>query len=371
MPPHRTTAESNRVDVELVRQQYPIVDVVGRYGFELRRSGAAFIGRCPFHLDRGRPNLTVYPRSGRWVCFRCGASGDVINFVQQLEHLTFLEAVAHLGIAPPMRPIGPTRRLAQSRPESARPLEQSEKDVLAAALDLYRNRLLHESEALAYLARRGFARDIVEQEHLGYCAGDELVPYLVWRGLPVPAARRVGLLIPGGREHLAGRIVFPEIRQGSPVWFIGRSLHESDDSPRYLGLPRSKPLLGWDTASRDLRGVCLVEGPLDLLALRQWGIPGLALCGTRLHPERLAELGRWTRLYAALDADTGGLEATASLVEAFGHRVIPIRLPQDVKDPADLAPRADGDSIFGAAIRDAVARQVTASREASTATPNH
>ena len=196
------------------------------------------------------------------MCFRCGASGDVINFVQQLEHLTFLEAVAHLGIAQPVRPIGPTRRLAQSPPESARPLQQSEKDVLAAALDLYRNRLLHESEALAYLARRGFARDIVEQEHLGYCAGDELVPYLVWRGLPVRAARRVGLLIPGGREHLAGRIVFPEIRQGSPVWFIGRSLHESDDSPRYLGLPRSKPLLGWDTASRDLRGVCLVEGPL-------------------------------------------------------------------------------------------------------------
>ena len=77
MPPHRITAESNRVDVGLVRQQYPIVDVVGRYGFELRRSGAAFIGRCPFHLDRGRPNLTVYPRSGRWVCFRCGASATL------------------------------------------------------------------------------------------------------------------------------------------------------------------------------------------------------------------------------------------------------------------------------------------------------
>jgi hypothetical protein len=81
-------------------------------------------------------------------------------------------------------------------------------------------------------------------------------------------------------------------------------------------------------------------------------------------------LGRWTRLYAALDADTGGLEATASLVEAFGHRVIPIRLPQDVKDPADLAPLADGGTIFGAAIRDAVARHVT-SLDFSAATPNH
>ena len=306
------------------------------------------------------------------MCFRCGVRGDVINFVQQLEHLTFLEAVAHLGGAP-RRSETPARRPPPSGTAhrlSARPLEQSEREVLDAALDLYRNRLLHDSEALAYLECRGFGRDVVEQAHLGYSAGDELIPYLVWRGLSVPAARRVGLLVSDGRERLAGRIVFPELRQGQPVWFIGRLLHASDHDPRYLGLPGRKPLLGWDTASRDLRGVCLVEGPLDLLALRQWGIPGLALCGTRLHPERLAELGQWTRLYAALDADIGGLEATASLVEAFGHRVIPIRLPDDVNDPADLAPRVDGGLIFGLAIRDAVARHVT-SLDASAATPNH
>lgn len=63
--------------------------------------------------------------------------------------------------------------------------------------------------------------------------------------------------------------MFPEIRQGQPVWLIGRQLEIKDDAPRYLGLPGRKPLLGWDEASRDQRGVCLVEGPLDLLALRQ------------------------------------------------------------------------------------------------------
>ena len=165
----------------------------------------------------------------------------------------------------------------------------------------------------------------------------------------------------------AGRIVFPEIRQGNPVWFIGRSLHESDDFPRYLGLPRSKPLLDGTPPAATFAVYVSSRVPWIFSRCASGEFRVSALCGTRLHPERLAELGRWTRLYAALDADhRGGLEATApSLVEAFGHRVIPIRLPQDVKDPADLAPRADGDSIFGAAIRDAVARQVTASREAS------
>ena len=70
-----------RVDTELLRQQHPIVDLIAQYGIELRRSGTAFTGRCPFHLDRGRPNLTAYPRSGRYVCYRCGAHGDAVRRV--------------------------------------------------------------------------------------------------------------------------------------------------------------------------------------------------------------------------------------------------------------------------------------------------
>src|ERR1044071_7974683 len=85
-----------RIDTDLLRQRHPIVDVIAEYGIELRRSGAAFSGRCPFHLDRGRPNLTAYPRSGRYVCFRCGAHGDAIDFVRQLEQVSFREAVARL-----------------------------------------------------------------------------------------------------------------------------------------------------------------------------------------------------------------------------------------------------------------------------------
>jgi DNA primase len=139
------------------------------------------------------------------------------------------------------------------------------------------------------------------------------------------------------------------------VWLIGRLLETaSDEVPRYLGLPGSKPLLGWDAANLDLRGACLAEGPTDWLALRMWGVPGLALCGTGASPSTLEALERWERLYLVLDDDDAGRQATARLREALGDRAVPISLPTGVKDPADLAARADGGLLFAHAIRSAL-----------------
>ncbi len=361
-----------RIDTDRLRLEHPIADLVARYGIELRRSGASFTGRCPFHLDRGRPNLTVYPRSGRFVCYRCGVHGDAISFVQQIENLTFREAATRLGGQPaPTLPRPSIRRPAQRHASlnwPARRLDAPQLAVLAAALDLYRNRLMNDSRALAYLASRGFERELVDRFHVGYAAGDELVPYLVWRDLPVAAARRVGLLDVNRHEHLAGRLVFPEIRQGQPIWFVGRLLDDDERVPKYLGLPGREPLLGWDAASRDLRGVCVVEGPLDLLALRQWGLPCLSICGTRLHPETLAELGRWERLYIVLDADDAGEEATLHLIDAFGSRAIRVTLPPGM-DPANLAERPDGEALFRAAIRTAALSHLSGSTDAGSTQP--
>jgi DNA primase len=199
--------------------------------------------------------------------------------------------------------------------------------ALTAAVELYANRLLTDQPALEYPARRGFARDVLVENHVGFAAGDELVPYLCWRHVPISAAKRVGLLHADGRERLASRIVFPELRQRRPVWLVGRLLEPVEDLPRYLGLPGPKPLLGWDQACRDRRAVCLVEGPADLLTLRQWGVPCLALCGTGITPPVLQLLDQWERLYAVLDADAAGREATARLIEAFGSRVLEVQLP--------------------------------------------
>jgi DNA primase len=347
---------ATRVDTDLLRQQHPIVDLISHYGIELHRSGSAFTGRCPFHTDRGRPNLTAYPNSGRWVCFRCDARGDVIDFVRQIEGLPFREAAARLSGS-----VDQLRRNHSAQNRATRPrrvrraeLNSGERAVLSAALELYANRLMDERSALDYMRSRGFDGPLLAQERIGYAAGGQLVPYLRWRGLPLRDARRIGLLCRDGRESMQGRIVFPECRDGQPIWAIGRALSEDLD-PRYLGLRGTgrRALLGCDLASRDLRGVCIVEGPTDWLALRKWAVPGLALCGTHVSAAMLNELRRWERLYIVLDADSAGRAASMRLAEAFGERAIRVTLPHGVKDPAELAPRADGDRLFAACIRKA------------------
>ena len=93
-----------------------------------------------------------------------------------------------------------------------------------------------------------------------------------------------------------------------------------------------------------------------MLTLRQWGVPSLAVCGTGPSAESLTNLQRWERIYTIFDADAAGREATTRLIDVLGARVIPVSLPPDVKDPAELASREDGQDLFRAAIRDAVER---------------
>jgi len=254
---------TERIDTERIREQHPIAEVIERYGIQLRRAGSALVGRSPFHADGGRPNLFVYVRSARFVCFRCQVRGDAIAFVQQIEQLSFRDAAQRLD-ACAVKPLALIVRRPRPFPHGSPVRGDDEVRALAAAVELNANRLLGDERALGYLAERGFSRDLLVRQSVGFAAGDELVPYLAWRNVPASAARRVGLLRADGRERLSGRIVFPEIRQRQPVWVIGRLLAPAADLPRYLGLPGSKPLMGWDQASRDRRGVCVVEGPLDV-----------------------------------------------------------------------------------------------------------
>lgn len=353
---------SRHIDTDALRRDHPTADIVASYGIELRRSGAALIGRCPFHNDGGRPNLYVY-RSGRWICYRCGESGDVIGFLQRIENLSFREAASRLlhGAMPslPTVPRVSRRSVARRRHSATANLTDEEKSVLGAAVDLYANQLLNDKRALAYLEGRGFPRPVVERNRLGYSSGDGLVRYLRWRQLPIGAAMRIGLVRKDGREFMADRITVPEFRAAQPVWLIGRMVVSTSNNrpcsePKYLGLPGPKPLLGWDEAVVDRRGVCLVEGPLDLLTLRMWGVPGLALAGSAPSQDKLAALRTFDRVYLVLDQDKGGREAADRLLQQLGGRAVRISLPPGVKDVADLAKEPGGEDRFRQAILSAI-----------------
>jgi DNA primase len=354
------------VDVDAIRRQHNIADVVSSYGIELRRSGAALVGRCPFHQDRGRPNLHVYA-SGRWICYRCDERGDAIGFVQRVENVGFLEAVERLAGGTVQSPV-PRKGSGPSRPRAVKRIhrrdDRDEHSVVAAAADLYANRLLQHDRALDYMAERGFERPLLERYQVGYAAGDELIPYLRWRRLPLAAAIRAGLITADGHEFLAGRVVFPEIDADHTAWLIGRILPETRrveplEAPVYLGLPGRKPLLGWTEAVGHARHVCLVEGVMDLMALRQWRISGLAIAGTGVHADKLEQLKRFDRVYLALDSDQAGRDGTDRIALQLGRRAIRVGLPLGVKDVAELARIADGEQQFRAALSGATDRALS------------
>ena len=327
-----------RADIAALKRSHPIEAVVAGYGIALRPVGQTLVGRCPFHEDRGRPNLVVYPATRSWYCYRCGVGGDVIQFVERIEGLSFQDAVQKLA---DIRIVGRTSALRPpTQPQSSCP---SEPAILTAAVETYNACLLAEPSAQAYLQERGINQATIERYRLGYASGDELVPYLRRRRLSLAAARRAGLLR-HGHEFLAGRIVIPEFRAGQPVWLIGRALHCPADAPRYLSLPGAKPLLGWVEASHS-RDVYLVEGAFDWLTLRQWDLPALALMGTHASADALEALTRFDRVYLALDNDAAGCKATQALTLALDGRAVPVQL-EGVKDVAELAPQPGGRDRF-------------------------
>ncbi len=152
---------TERIDTERIREQHPIAEVIERYGIQLRRAGSALVGRCPFHADGGRPNLVVYVRSARFVCFRCQVRGDAIAFVQQIEQLSFRDAVQRLDACAVSAVPRTARRRGLIRRRGSLIRSKDEGRALGAAVELYANRLLGERRALEYLARRGFARDVL------------------------------------------------------------------------------------------------------------------------------------------------------------------------------------------------------------------
>ncbi|HLI51827.1 MAG TPA: CHC2 zinc finger domain-containing protein, partial [Thermomicrobiaceae bacterium] len=306
------------------------------------------VGRCPFHRDLGRPNLTIFPESQSWFCFRCGAGGDVINFIQRIEGLSFRRAIARLADTEPSaaHQIGsPIALMHVTKPLT---LDLAQRACLTAAIELYHRRLLREPPALAYLDERGIDRATATRCRVGFAAGNELAHCLRRRGLSIDAAIRIGLLRRDGRDFLAGRIVVPELRAGQPIWLIGRALSSSLNRPKYLALPGPKPLLGLGVLG-DSQSVWLCEGVFDWLTLRSWNYPAVALNGTHMRTDILRSLDRFARIYLVFDNDGAGHHAIQTLLLRFGDRACPIALP-GVKDVADLAPLPDGRARFARAV---------------------
>lgn len=346
--------------VREVAERLSIVDVVGEY-LPLRRSGANYVGLCPFHGEK-TPSFNVNPAREIFHCFGCGAGGDIFSFVMKIEGLSFPEAIrklaARAGVTIEEHPPSEAeRRLGRLREE--------QRTIMKLAVQRYRDILTRHPDGAAarsYLQEREVDPDTAAAYGIGCAAGrrDTLVQMLREKGCSLEAAAELGIIRKGERnwyDLLHSRLIFP-IRdsQGQVIAFAGRVLDAS--LPKYINTPesplyrKSSVLFGIDLALRDIRqerAAIVVEGYFDHLALYRAGIRNaLATCGTALTDGHIALLRKHAeQVYLLFDGDAAGRSAAVKAMELCLEQKLPvyvISLPQG-EDP-DSFLRQQGAEAF-------------------------
>jgi len=315
----------------------------------LRKQGARYVGRCPFHEER-TPSFSVNPQEKLFYCFGCQKGGDVITFVRETEQLDFAQAVEWL--ADRFR-VELEYEEASPRVEEGRRRRERLYAVLDQAASFY-ERHLWESEAggpvRAYLEGRELGEAVCREFRLGLSPGQGLAQKARQKGFTPEELRRAGLTNARGNDYFPQRLMFPLAdARGRIVGFQARRLR--DDDPlrgKYVNSPdgdlfhKSAILYGLNLARSAIakqERAAVVEGNTDVIALRQAGFePVVASMGTALTEQQLKELQRLTRrLYLCFDADAAGEAATLRGMELAAERGFELRvvtLPPG-RDPAD------------------------------------
>jgi DNA primase len=328
-----------------------IVDVVSQRT-ALRRRGARFTGRCPFHEER-TPSFSVNAADKLYYCFGCHRGGDVVRFVQDSESVDFVGAIEWLA----------DRFRVQLEYEETSPAAErarERRDRLHHALEqatTFFERHLWESAAAApvreYLSGRGLGDEIAREFRLGLSPGRGLVAKAHERGFSLDELKAVGLANARGNDYFTFRLMFPLAdARGRVIGFQARKLREDDplrgkyvNSPESDLFKKSAVLYGLHLARAAIARqdrAAVVEGNTDVIALRQAGFePVVASMGTALTEAHVRELGRLTkRLYLCFDADAAGQDATLRGMElavrqGFDVRVVTLPTGQDPADAPD------------------------------------
>ena len=345
--------------IEAVKERADIVDVVGEH-VVLKKKGREFVGVCPFHDDKS-PSMTVSPAKQFYYCFSCGAGGNAIKFLMELQRLSFADVVLELARKYQL----PIETLDGPQQERLRQ-QLSRREQLHRALTLaagwFRSQLRSPegAPALAYLKEsRGLSEVTIEAFGLGYAPErwDGLLNHLGQvEGLAPELLEAAGLVVPrkgrgdqekpspnsptanslpanslpaniptansrGFYDRFRHRVMVPiSDRQGRIIGFGGRSLDGGE--PKYLNSPetevfeKGKHLFGLDRAANAIRSddrAVVVEGYFDVIALHAAGITNaVASLGTALSSQQITQLCRCCdskRLILNFDTDRAGVRA--------------------------------------------------------------
>jgi DNA primase len=307
--------------IQTVFETVKIEDVVGDF-VKLTKRGVNFIGLCPFHNEK-TPSFTVSPVKNIYKCFGCGEGGNAINFLMELEQLSYPEAIRSLA-----------KKYNIELEEDELDEEQTAQLKLADSLyvvnqfakEHFQQQLFDtdygKSVGLSYLKKRGFREEIIRKFGLGFANGgaNDLMQQGLAQGYEEQVLEQAGL-IKNKRDFFRNRVQFPIHNiSGKVIGFGGRILTNHKKAPKYLNTPESdiynkrKSLYGIYFARKavvQLDECYMVEGYTDVLSLHQAGIENIvASSGTSLTVEQVRLVKRYTPNITILyDGDTAGIKA--------------------------------------------------------------
>ena len=367
-------------DIALVRERARIDDIVGSYVTLKNAGGGSLKGLCPFH-DEKSPSFNVTPARGFFYCFGCQEGGDVIDFIQKIDQISFSEAVETLAAK-----VGVQLRYDESGAPIPRSQSNQRPRLVEAhkvAAEFYASLLFESSDAMLgrqFLDKRGFDRDAASHFGVGFSprGGEQLVAHLRGRGFNNAELVASGLAADGQRglyDRFRGRLMWP-IRDasGDVIGFGARRIFDDDRiEAKYLNTPetpiykKSKVLYGVDLARREIakgRQAVVVEGYTDVMACHLAGVQtAVATCGTSFGEDHARVLRQLLldhdqfrgEVIFTFDGDEAGQRAALKAFQgdqAFASQTY-VAVEPDGLDPCDVRLQK-GD----AAVRELIGRRV-------------
>ncbi len=349
---------SNTVDE--IKSRCNIVDVIGRV-VPLKKAGSNYKGRCPFHNEK-TPSFVVSETKQIFTCFGCGATGDVISFVEQHYQLDFVQAIEKLadeyGIA-----IQKDFRKSEKKDEAYAINREAAKFFYRA----FRERA---NPGYDYMKGRGIEMEILNQFGIGYAdeKWDSLYQHLTAMGYEKEKLVELGLISQSKGKYydkFRSRVMFPIMNtSGKIIGFGGRTL--GDGVPKYLNSQESSVfqkknnLYGLNITRQEIHKedqAILVEGYMDVISLYQSGVRNVsASLGTALTENQARLLKRYTEhVILSYDADQAGINAALRGLDILHKEKLNVRVLHisEGKDPDEFV-KKNGKSAFMELVREAL-----------------
>jgi DNA primase len=305
--------------IEEIKNRLDIVNVIEKY-VKLKRTGKNYSGLCPFHNEK-TPSFIVSPDLQRYKCFGCEQTGDIFNFLQEIESIDFPEALEKLA-----KDAG-----VELKKTSYNSKYKILEEINYKATKYYFNQLKESKKALKYLKERGFNNQSIKEFGIGYAPRNPRLKEYLLKSKNYSQRELVdsGLFTKKNsdiKEKFYDRIMFPiRSKRGKVLAFTARVLPGNDWGPKYMNSPdtpifhKKENLFGQYESRQEIRKsdlAIICEGSTDVISAHQHNIKNIvAPLGTGLTQEQLENLSKITKNFLFFfDSDEAGKSA---LIRAF------------------------------------------------------